>query len=271
MDAYFDAAPRAGAEPVETGAFTLFVGRTPSSYYARPALAHRKPITSADLGTLERACLEHGVDLAIEWVHEVHPELVELAWANGLEVSTHALMVAAASNVVAREVAGVRLRIVDAGDAALPIGRAVADVSFTFGGTGTGTGTGTGPGGATERDLVAGRLSADLVERLRDRVRRGLTVTAIAESDAGVLAVGSYQPVGELAEVVAVATLPEARRRGLAGAVTALLARHAREHGVADLLLSAQDDDVARVYERVGFRRVGATHAAEHKGSGRQS
>lgn len=265
MDAYFDAAPRAGAEPVETGAFTLFVGRTPSSYYARPALAHRKPITSADLGTLERACLEHGVDLAIEWVHEVHPELVELAWANGLEVSTHALMVAAASNVVACEVAGVRLRIVDAGDAALPIGRAVADVSFTFGGTGT------GPGGATERDLVAGRLSADLVERLRDRVRRGLTVTAVAESDAGVLAVGSYQPVGELAEVVAVATLPEARRRGLAGAVTALLARHAREHGVADLLLSAQDDDVARVYERVGFRRVGATHAAEHKGSGRQS
>jgi hypothetical protein len=29
------------------------------------------------------------------------------------------------------------------------------------------------------------------------------------------------------------------------------------------LLLSAQDDDVARVYERAGFRRVGSTHAAE--------
>ncbi len=257
MDAYFDAAPRADAEPVETGAFTLFVGRTPSSYYARPASAHRKPITSADLGTLEKACVEHGVDLAIEWVHEVHPELVELAGAYGLEVSTHALMVAAASNVVAREVADVRLRIIDAGDAAVSSGRAVADVSFTFGGTGI------GPAGATERDVVATGLSADLVEHLRDRVRRGLTVTAVAESDAGVLAVGSYQPVGELAEVVAVATLPDARRRGLAGAVTALLARHAREHGVPDLLLSAQDDDVARVYERVGFRRVGSTHAAE--------
>ena len=74
---------------------------------------------------------------------------------------------------------------------------------------------------------------------------------------------GSYQPVGDLAEIVAVATLPEVRRRGLAGAVTALLARHAWEHGVPTLLLSAQDDDVARIYERVGFRRVGSTHAAE--------
>jgi predicted GNAT family acetyltransferase len=88
-------------------------------------------------------------------------------------------------------------------------------------------------------------------------------MTAVAESEAGVLAVGSYQPVGETAELVGVATLPEARRRGLAGAVTALLARHALEHGVRNLLLSAQDDDVARVYERVGFRRVGSTHAAE--------
>jgi predicted GNAT family acetyltransferase len=136
-------------------------------------------------------------------------------------------------------------------------GRAVADVSFTFGGTAT------GPGGATERDAVVEGLSADLVDHLRDRDRRGLTITAVAESEAGVLAVGSYQPVGETAEVLGVATLPEARRRGLAGAVTALLARHALERGVRNLLLSAQDDDVARVYERVGFRRVGSTHAAE--------
>jgi hypothetical protein len=44
--------------------------------------------------------------------------------------------------------------------------------------------------------------------------------------------------------------------------VTALLANHAMQHGVRTVLLSAQDDDVARVYERVGFRRVGSTGAA---------
>lgn len=257
LDAYFDAAPRPDADPVETGAFTLFVSRTPWSYYARPALAHDEPITSADLDQLGKACVEHGVDLAIEWVHEVHPELADLAAGYGLEVSTHALMVAAASDVVAPEVGDVRLRVIDADDPALLSGRAVADVSFTFGGTAT------GPGGATERDAVVEGLSADLVDHLRDRDRRGLTITAVAESEAGVLAVGSYQPVGETAEVLGVATLPEARRWGLAGAVTALLARHALERGVRNLLLSAQDDDVARVYERVGFRRVGSTHAAE--------
>jgi len=257
LDAYFDAAPRGDARAVDAGPFTLFVGRTRSSYYARPALARREPITPADLGTLEQACVEHGVDLALEWVHEVHPELASVAAGYGLEVSTHALMVAAAGNVAAREVESVGLRIVDADDPALPLGRAVADVSFTFGGTATGR------GGATERDAMAAGLAPDFIEHLRERVRRGLTVTAVAQSDAGVLAVGSYQPVGELGEVVAVATLPEARHRGLAAAVTALLARHAGEHGVPNMLLSAQDADVARVYEGVGFRRVGSTHAAE--------
>lgn len=257
LDAYFDAAPRPDTDPVDTGAFTLFVSRTPWSYYARPALAHHEPITSADLDRLGKACVEHGVDLAIEWAHEVHPELAELAAAYGLEVSTHALMVAAASDVVAPEVGGVRLRVVDADAPALLSGRAVADVSFTFGGTAT------GPVGATERDAVVEGLQADLVDHLRDRDRRGLTITVVAESEGGVLAVGSYQPIGETAEVVGVATLPAARRRGLAAAVTGLLARHALERGVRNLLLSAQDDDVTRIYERIGFRRVGSTHAAE--------
>jgi ribosomal protein S18 acetylase RimI-like enzyme len=257
LDAYFDAAPRPDADPVETGAFTLFVSRTPWNYYARPSLAHAEPISPADLDQLAKACIEHNVDLAIEWVHEVHPELADLAAAFGLKVSTYDLMVAAASNVAAPEVGDVRLRVVDADDPALFSGRAVADVSFSFGGTATGS------AGPTERDAVVRELSADLVDHLRDRDRRGLTITAVAESEAGVVAVGYYQPVGQTAEVVGVATLPEARRRGLAGAVTALLVRHAREHGVRNILLSAQDDDVARVYERVGFRRVGSTHAAE--------
>jgi ribosomal protein S18 acetylase RimI-like enzyme len=257
LDAYFDAAPRADAEPFDTGAFTLFVGRSPSSYYARPSLSHDGPITPADLDALEMACGEHGVNLAIEWVREIHPELAEIAASHELEVSSHALMIADSSDVVAAEVEGVRLRIIDPEDPALPSSRAVADVSFTFGGTASGF------GGPAERDVMARALSAGFVEHLRDRHRRGLTVTAVGEDERGVLAVGSYQPIGELAEIVAVATLPEARRRGLAGAVTALLARHAREHGVPGLLLSAQDDDVARVYQRVGFRRVGTTHAAE--------
>jgi len=62
--------------------------------------------------------------------------------------------------------------------------------------------------------------------------------------------------------VVGVATLPVARRRGLGAAVAAGLAAHALGQGMATVFLSAQDDTVARVYERVGFRRVGTAGLA---------
>jgi hypothetical protein len=44
VDRYLDAAPRSSADAVDTGAFTLFVGRGPWSYYARPALASVGPL-----------------------------------------------------------------------------------------------------------------------------------------------------------------------------------------------------------------------------------
>jgi predicted GNAT family acetyltransferase len=69
-----------------------------------------------------------------------------------------------------------------------------------------------------------------------------------------------------VAEIVGVSTLPAARRRGLAGAVTASLARHARQCGVEALVLSAENDDVSRIYHRAGFHRIGTTHAAWRPG-----
>ncbi|MGH7904881.1 MAG: GNAT family N-acetyltransferase [Candidatus Dormibacteraceae bacterium] len=66
-----------------------------------------------------------------------------------------------------------------------------------------------------------------------------------------------------LAEVVGVATLPFARRRGLAGALTAKLVQHAFGAGVRSVPLSAQSEAVSKVYARAGFRRVGTAHAAE--------
>ena len=260
-DRYFDSAPRPDAEVVDAGAFSLFVSRTPWSYYARPAISDPKPVTVAEVKALIDRCEERGVDLAIEWVHEIHPELAGLAATIGLEVTHHALMVVTSEMPIRAAAIEGNVRFVSAEDPALLQAQAVAGVSFGAGGTGT------GPAGAADRESAARNLAPDLTAHLRDRARRRLTITAVAETDGGVMATGSYQPVGDTAEILAVATLPVMRRRGLAAAITAKLAQHARENGVRLLILSAQNDDVARVYERVGFRRIGTVCAAERPGT----
>jgi predicted GNAT family acetyltransferase len=66
-----------------------------------------------------------------------------------------------------------------------------------------------------------------------------------------------------VAEIVGVGTLPAFRRRGLGAAVTARLAELAVERGLTTVFLSAADDAAARVYEGVGFRRIGTAGIAE--------
>jgi predicted GNAT family acetyltransferase len=137
--------------------------------------------------------------------------------------------------------------------------RGVAEVSFGAGGVDV------GPGGPAARDERTAQIGEDMRAYLRRRAAAELTLTAVATHPAdGVLAAGSLQPVGDAAEIVAVATLPSHRRRGLAGAVTVALVREAARRGIGLTLLSAQDDAVARVYERVGVRRVG-THLAARR------
>jgi predicted GNAT family acetyltransferase len=97
----------------------------------------------------------------------------------------------------------------------------------------------------------------------RERVRAGRTVTAVALAGGQPVSVGSHQPVGSVSEVVGVGTLRAYRRRGIAASLTAFLAADARRRGVATVFLSAGDDDVARVYGRVGFRRIGTACVAE--------
>jgi ribosomal protein S18 acetylase RimI-like enzyme len=70
---------------------------------------------------------------------------------------------------------------------------------------------------------------------------------------------GSHGPRGEVTELTGIAVLPRARRRGVGAALAAALVEDAHARGVRTVFLSAQDDAVARVYERVGFVRVGTS------------
>jgi predicted GNAT family acetyltransferase len=94
-------------------------------------------------------------------------------------------------------------------------------------------------------------------------MRRGLTIRAAGWVDGVPAASGIHQPVGGVTEVVGVATLPAFRRRGLGAAVTALLVADARRRGVETVFLTAGDEEIARVYGRLGFERVGTSCIAE--------
>ncbi len=180
---------------------------------------------------------------AFEWVHELAPELLAVVRGAGVEVLEAPLMLL--RDPLAADTAGVR--ILGADDPAVGPARAVADVGFKA------AGTAVGPEGVRERDVSLSEATQDFV---RDRIRRRLTVMAVAEED-GPVAVGSHQPVGDVTEVVGVATLPAFRRRGLGGAVTGALVADALAHGAGLVFVSAGSEEIARVYARLGFERIG--------------
>ena len=90
-----------------------------------------------------------------------------------------------------------------------------------------------------------------------------------AEDGDGPLAAGSAQPLGGVTEITGVGTLPRARGRGLATAVTSrLVVQDARERGAELVFLSAADATVAAIYGRLGFREVGTACFGRLPGDG---
>jgi len=250
IEAHFDAAPRSAADVEEHGALTLFVSRIPWRFYGRPRLGLDADVGADDVAALRARQRELGVREALEWVHETTPSLAGAARAAGLEVLQVPLLALAEEEWSPPDApAGVTLRMLGAGDPALPAAQAVVELAFAA------NGMEPGDVGAEARDLAQARLG-DL-GFLRERLRRGLTGMAVAEGDVGALAAGAHQLAVGVAEVMGVGTLPAARRRGIGGAVTGRLVQDARERGAELVFLSAADDDVARLYERLGFHRVG--------------
>jgi GNAT superfamily N-acetyltransferase len=258
LESFYDAVPRRGATVEEHGPLRLFV-RDASiwPYYARPSSA-AATVTVDDVDAVRARQREIGAPESFEWVHDLAPSLTEAARRSGLAVELCPLLVLDGDPAPPPD--GVRTRVLDADDADLALAEAVAAVGF-----GAAIGTRTGVQGVRERDEVAAAMDPARLLRLRAMLRDGVVNRVVATADdgpAGPLASGGYQHAVDVAEVVGVATLPSARRRGLGAAVAGALAAAALERGLGTVFLSAQDEDVARVYERVGFRRVGTAGLA---------
>ncbi len=257
VERYLDAAPRTATRAESYGPLTLFVKIGAGwPYYARPTLGGDEVTLSALEQVRER---QRALNLpeALEWVEETTPSLRHVVEQAGMSYRALPLMVLRGPLQTAKPVAA-QVRILQADDPLLPVASAVAQVGFAS------PGTAAGSAGIPERDATAGEMNGEQVEFVRDRMRRGLTVTAVAVDDErGPVAVGSHNPHGEVTEIVGVATLPSARRRGLAAAVTARLVADAEERGVTTVFLSAGSNDVARMYARLGFERVGTSCIAQ--------
>ena len=235
LETYYDAAPRPSATTEEVGPFTLFLRTDPMGwpYYARPRLGLDTDITPDDVRRARDRQRQLEAPESFEWVHETTPSLLPAARDAGLTVEECPLLVldeASASS------AGHRVEVVGADDDVLAL--VVGAIGAGFSGSDT---------------VEPAKLVAQ--PRLIDA---GLLTMVAAYDDAGeVVGGGSHGPRGGTTELTGIAVVPRARRRGIGEAITAALVADARDRGVDTVFLSAQDDAVARVYERVGFSRVG--------------
>ncbi|MBT2449103.1 GNAT family N-acetyltransferase [Streptomyces sp. ISL-43] len=260
LERYYDTAPRVGGARAEDfGPLTLFVQESAGwPYYARPALGgdSADAVSVADVERVLTRQRELNVPESFEWVAETTPSLRAAAEAAGLQVHAHPLMVLDPSAV--RIPAHPDVRVLGAADPLLRAAVTVPMLAFAA------PGTAVGEAGPAEL-AVAERDPASEGRRVRvaGMIASGRTALAAAARDGVVLCSGQHIPVGDVTEVVGVGTLPSARRQGLALAVTAALIADALARGARTVFLSAGDEDVARVYARLGFRPVGTALIAD--------
>ncbi len=241
IERYCDEAPRTAATTEEVGPFTLFLRSDPRGwpYYARPRAGAPHPSTD-DVRRVRERQRELAVPEQLEWVGELVPDLADAARGAGLVVHEHPLMVLTRP-APAQPVPGVVVRLVEAGEPTVgPVNATVA-------------------AGFEESDEV-GYGDAPYVE---EQVARGTTRLVGAFEDAAPVGGGSHQPRGAVTELTGIAVLPRARRRGIGAAVTAALVADARSRGSETVFLAAGSEQVAEVYARVGFTRVGTACTAE--------
>jgi ribosomal protein S18 acetylase RimI-like enzyme len=247
IDRFCDAVPRQWARPVDDGPLRLFTRDGPGwPFYARP-VPGGEPVRPADVARVRARQRELRVPESFEWLPAATPSMTEAADVAGLRVTRCPLLVLDGDPVPVEFPPGYAGRLLGPADGDLAsASRALHTVvAAAFGFPAPGAPSATELSGL-RTDLVDGRLARLLVT-----------------GPDGPVAAGSAQRAGDVVELVGIGTLAAARGRGLAAAVTALLAAAARDAGAEVIFLAAGDDGASRVYQRVGFRVVGETAMAE--------
>ncbi len=274
LERFYDALPRPWSRIEEIGSLVLFIRAGEGwPYYARPSLGSHTP-SAADILEVRARQRDLGLPETFEWVHETSPGMLAVARSAGLDVLLAPLLVLdPAALVPDLPLRDAEARWLDPQAPTFPAdvraSRAVARLAFAAPAHRAPLASAMEKtlvieaAGPAERD-AGEMLSAEAVRHARELFGSGDYLAVLAESPAeGIVATATGQRAGDVAEVVGVATLPSARQRGYASQLTATLAGRLLADGVDLVFLSAGDDDVARLYTRVGFRRVGTACIAE--------
>jgi GNAT superfamily N-acetyltransferase len=247
IDLFCDTLPRRWASACDDGPLRLFLrdGRG-WPFYARP-VPGGAPVAVADVMRMRARQRMAEVPEAFEWVLATAPTMLDAVRRTGLPVRRCPLLVLDGEPVPVALPPGYEIRLLGPVDGDLPAtAHAVAAVTaVAFGGH--------APPPPTVADL---RL-------LQDDLAAGAVARVLVTGPEGPVAAGSAQRSAGVIELVGIATARTARRRGLGAAVTSALACAALDAGAELVFLAAGDDGAARVYERVGFRRVGECGIAE--------
>lgn len=279
LERFYDAVPRDSAVAEDFGGLVLFVRSGAGwPYYARPRIDATELPSAADITAVRARQRQLGLPESFEWVHETTPDLLAVARSAGLSVLLAPLMVLERAALLPDlPLSGATIRLLDPGSpsfgADLSASRAVGHLGFSapapvpgpvpLSELPPGGAPGSPVAGPAERDAYPPADPEVIAEQRRLAAAGRLTMGVVESPTDGILASGSVQRVDAVAEVVGVATLPSARQRGFASQLTATLARRALDNGADLVFLSAGDDDVARLYSRVGFRRIGTACIAE--------
>lgn len=247
IDRFCDTVPRTWATATDFGPLRLFTRNGKGwPFYARP-IPGGQPVTMADIERVRARQRELGIAEAFEWVYAAAPTMADAADAAGLKALICPVLVIDVDPAPIELPPGYTARLLGPADADL--GAAVHALNAT-----AATAFGAPPPSApTESELAT--LRADLAA--------GTLAKALIVGPAGPAAAGSAQRAGDVVEVAGIGTAMRERRMGLGGAVTAMLAGAARRAGSDLVFLSAGSEAATRVYERVGFRRVGECAVAE--------
>lgn len=238
LEAYYDAAPRPMASIEEIGPFTLFLRTREDGwpFYARPSLGYDGPVAARQVEAVRQRQRELGVPESLEWVHETTPTLTSAAREAGLRVTECPLLAlpGGAGTIIPPLPDSCSVRMLDSDSAGIAAAAAAVNAGFAN----------------------TDELEEEPAGQLRELVHSGLLAMAGAYDGQGYVGGGSHSPRGDTTELTGIAVVPRARRQGVGAAITAALVAHARARGVATVFLSAQNEVVARVYERIGFQRV---------------